>query len=101
MKNRILVSTVILLGGLYLAVGISSFLQYRSMSEAFAYYGVSTETQISVPEIAKPRSRLIEGAIEFPLIGILVLCVGDSFAFGKAVGATSVVRISYSSDVIS
>jgi hypothetical protein len=83
MKNRILFSTVLLLGGLYLSVGISSFLQYRSMSQAFAYYGVSTETQISVPEIAKPRSRLIEGALEFPLIGVLVLCVGVGLRLAK------------------
>lgn len=76
MKNRILASIVLLFGGLYLAVGISSFLQYRSMSHTFAYYGVSTEIQMRVPEIAKARTRLIAGAIEFPFIGILVLCVG-------------------------
>jgi hypothetical protein len=75
-KNRIIASIVLLLGGLYLALGISSFLQYRNLSQTFAYYGVSTEIQMSVPEIAEARTRMIAGAIEFPSIGILVLCVG-------------------------
>jgi hypothetical protein len=53
------------------------------MSQKFASYGVSTEIQMSVPEIAKARTRLIAGAIEFPLIGILVLCVGMGLRFAK------------------
>ena len=76
MKHRIIASIVLLLGGLYFAHGISYFLQYRNLSQTFAYYGVSTEIQMSVPEIAKVRTHLIAGAIEFPCIGILVLCVG-------------------------
>ena len=76
MKNRIIASIALLWGGLYLALGISSFLQYRNLSQTFAYYGVSTEIQMSVPEIAEARTRLIAGAIEFPCIGSLVLGVG-------------------------
>jgi hypothetical protein len=54
------------------------------MSQTFAYYGVSTETQMSVPEIAKARSRLIAGAIEFPFIGVLLLCVGVGLRLAKS-----------------
>jgi len=82
-KLRILASIVLLLGGLYLAIGISSYLQYRHVLQTFAYYGVSDEIQMSVPEIASARNRLLSGAIEFPLAGIIVLCVGIGLRFAK------------------
>jgi len=82
-KLRILASIVLLLGGVYLAIGISSFLQYRQVLQTFAYYGVSDEIQMSVPEIASARNRLLASAIEFPLAGIIVLCVGVGLRFSK------------------
>ncbi|HSS20562.1 MAG TPA: hypothetical protein VLL54_10840 [Pyrinomonadaceae bacterium] len=82
MKTRILASIVLVLGGLYLSVGISSFLQYRRLIQTFAYYGMSIP--MSIPEIANARNRLIAGAVEFPLIGVLVLCVGAGLFLGKS-----------------
>jgi len=82
-KLRILASIVLLLGGLYLAVGISSLLQYRNVLQTFAYYGISNEIQMSVPEIASARNRLLAGAIEFPVVGIAVLCIGVGLRFSK------------------
>ena len=82
-RLRILASIVLLLGALYLAVGISSWLQYRNVLQTFAYYGISNDIQMSVPEIASARNRLLSGAIEFPLAGIIVLCVGVGLRFAK------------------
>jgi hypothetical protein len=84
MKIQILASIVLFLGALYLAEGIWALRQYRSMSQTFAEYGVSVEIQMSVPEIAKARGRLIAGAIEFPLIGIVLLCTGAGLHMAKS-----------------
>src|SRR6476620_11134021 len=82
-RLRILASIVLLLGALYLAVGISSWLQYRNVLQTFAYYGISNDIQMSVPEIASARNRLLAGAIEFSAVGIVVLCVGVGLRFSK------------------
>jgi hypothetical protein len=55
----------------------------RNVLRTFAYYGISNETLTSVPEIASARDRLLAGAIEFTVAGIVVLCVGVGLRFSK------------------
>jgi dolichyl-phosphate-mannose--protein O-mannosyl transferase len=83
MKIRILASIVLLLGGLYLSAGITAVLEYRSVSQTFAYYGMS-DILMTAPELAHERNRLIAGAIEFPLIGVLVLGLGVGLRLAKS-----------------
>jgi hypothetical protein len=82
-RLRPLAILVIVLGVLYLAFGIFSFYHYRKVLQLFAYYGVSDEIQMSVPEIAQTRSQLLGASIEFSIVGIVVLCVGIGLLLAK------------------
>ena len=67
---------VLALGVIYLAFGMFSLYQYRSVSQLFAYYGVPDEIWMSNPDIAQTRTKLWKGFLEFSLVSVIVLLVG-------------------------
>jgi hypothetical protein len=83
-RLRILSFLVLTLGMLYLAVSGLSLYHYRRMLATFAYYGVSDEVQLSIPEFAQTRAQLMSGFITFLITGIIVLCVGMGLYLAKA-----------------
>jgi hypothetical protein len=68
---RILSVLVLALGLLYIIAASVSLYTYRSMLQTFAYYGVSDDVQLSIPEIAQTRARLVGGFIQFLITGVL------------------------------
>ena len=75
-RFRTLSILVLVLGVLYLAFSIFSLYHYRKVLQLFAYYGVSDEIQMSVPDIAQTRGKLLGAFIELSIVGVLVLSVG-------------------------
>src|SRR2546423_13087319 len=83
-RLRILSFLVLTLGVLYLAFSGLSLYHYRKMLATLAYYGVSDEVQLSIPEIAQTRAQLRGGFIIFLIVGVIVLCVGIGLFLAKA-----------------
>jgi hypothetical protein len=84
MKSKgILAVLVIALGGIYLFVGLFSLYIYRQSLQLFAYYGISDEIQMSVPEIARAHGNLMGAFAVFTIAGVGVLCVGIGLYLAK------------------
>ncbi len=75
-RVRTLAILVLALGLIYLASGIFSLYQYRSVSQLFAYYGVPDEIWMRNPDIAQTRSKLWKASLEFSTVSVIVLVVG-------------------------
>ncbi len=75
-RVRILAILVLALGLIYLAFGMFSLYQYRSVSQLFAYYGVPDEIWMRNPDIAETRNKLWKGFLEFSIVSVIVLLVG-------------------------
>lgn len=83
-RLRLLSFFALTLGVLYLAGSSISLYYYRKMLSTLAYYGVSDEVQLSIPEIARTRSLLMSGFIIFLIVGVTILCIGIGLFFAKA-----------------
>jgi|SRR5947209_3956349 len=83
-RLRILSFLVLTLGVLYLAGSGLSLYYYRNLLSTFAYYGVSDEVQLSIPEIARVRAMLKGGFIILLVVGVVVLCVGIGLFLSKS-----------------
>ncbi|HKQ99990.1 MAG TPA: hypothetical protein VJT09_04915 [Pyrinomonadaceae bacterium] len=81
---RILSFLALALGALYLTVSGLSLYHYRKMLDVFAYYGVSDEVQLSVPEIAQTRAQLMSSFILLLITGVLVLCAAVGLYLAKS-----------------